>query len=153
LRVQNSPRNAEPEFPQFVEESGEVATAIGSEKPRDVFQEHPFRTLAFQDFEKSESERASRSCEPCSFSRDGEILAREPPGIDFGIRNILLFYLHNIPKIRNVRPMRREYRGRVRIDFREGDRLDPCAFEAEVESADAAKKARVAKRHFAALAA
>jgi hypothetical protein len=69
---------------------------------------------------------------PC----DAEVLAGEPARIDFGIWNLLVFYLRDIPEVRNARESLREYGGGVGINLRKAYRRDPCAMKPEVEPAD-----------------
>jgi hypothetical protein len=116
--IQSPPREAIPQGDHLTDEPFEVASVIGREKPWDVFQHEPPRSSSFHNVKESKSETGSCSIgESPSRTGGGEVLAREPPGIDFGIWYLLIVDLRDVPEVGNAWESFGENGRGVRIDL------------------------------------
>lgn len=141
--VQSSPRNAIPELLHFAEKPSEVSPFVGTEEPRDVFQQEPPRSASLSKVEEGEGEAAPLAGEPCALSCEAEVLAGEPSAPDVCFWDVIRFNLRDASQIWSVWESLSQHCAGVWINFAEADGPDPGAFKAEIKSAHSAEKGGV----------
>ena len=146
LSVKNSVRDPIPEFPQDPEDGSKRPPSIDRQQAGDVLEDNPSGKNSANNSKAFKRDVATRVIHPRPESCDGKGLAGTPENKDIWSFKAVAPYLCDIPEVRGLGVMMRQYGRRERLDLRTPQAFPSKGFRRNLWCADAGAQSRQFQR-------